>query len=208
MQRLFLSLCLLYLSGLILPVYADLPEVSVTNPIDAAKNAKWHNTKGVNYYKDGDYYAALKEFKMAVELSPYSQASAVYYNNLGKVYLIFGMIQKGQNLTTKGGDFSKMATLAFEEAILKDCMKFEYYKNLAEAYELMGIASQKKDFLIRNINTNPFNGILAGIILVNEGKTKEGARFLYNFALNNSDLIITDDVKKFLKTTGIYDTSL
>lgn len=204
MRKIFLLICFVCLAGIFpLSSNADLTEVSITSPIDAAKNAAWHNSRGVNYYKDGDYYAALKEFKLAIELSPYSQASSVYYNNLGKVYLIFGRIQRGQNLTRNGGDFSLMAAAAFEEAILKDCMKFEYYKNLVEAYDLVGASGQKKNFLINNLNANPFNGIIIGLILINNGNTKDGAVYLDNFAQNNPDLIITEDVKKFLKNLSL-----
>lgn len=199
MQRILLICIACFLGLCSLPSFADLTEVSITSPIDASKNAAWHNTKGVNYYKDGDYYAALKEFKIAIELSPYSQASSVYYNNLGKVYMIFGKIQRGNNLTKRGGDFSNMAAAAFEEAILKDCMKFEYYKNLAEAYDLLGVSGQKKNFLINNLASNPFNGIIIGLILINNGRIEEGCRYLNNFAQNNPDLIITEDVNKFLK---------
>ena len=165
------------------PAFADLNEVSITNPVDAQKNANLHNRRGANYFKEQDYFAALKEFKIAIAINPNSQSTAVYYNNLGKVYLVFGEIQRTRNLT---------------RAIMQDCMKFEYYKNLVSSYELLGITASKKDFLLKNLKVNPFNAIVVAIILAKEGKYDPAIILLDNFAQNNPDLIITDDVKKFI----------
>ena len=54
-----------------------------TYTIDAEKNAYFHNNLGLNYIEDKYYYAAIQEFKIAISLVPDTQASAVYYNNLG-----------------------------------------------------------------------------------------------------------------------------
>ncbi len=180
------------------PAFADLNEVSITNPVDAQKNANLHNRRGANYFKEQDYFAALKEFKIAIAINPNSQSTAVYYNNLGKVYLVFGEIQRTRNLTRADADFSEMAKTCFERAIMQDCMKFEYYKNLVSSYELLGITASKKDFLLKNLKVNPFNAIVVAIILAKEGKYDPAIILLDNFAQNNPDLIITDDVKKFI----------
>lgn len=181
------------------PVWADLNEVSITPPVDAAKNANWHNRRGANYFKEQDYFAALKEFKMAIALNPNSQSTAVYYNNLGKVYLIFGEIQRGRNLTRADADFTLMAQTCFERAIQFDCMKFEYYKNLVRSYELLGVTASKKAFLLKNLNVNPFNAIIIGIIYAKEGNIIPARGILEQFVIKNPDLIITNDVKKFLQ---------
>lgn len=195
-----ISSCLLwYLSSPQNKAYADLNEVSITNPVDAQKNANTHNRRGVNYYREQDYFAALKEFKIAIAINPNSQSTAVYYNNLGKVYLIFGEIQRNKNLTRADADFSEMAKTCFERAIMQDCMKFEYYKNLVTSYELLGIAAQKKEFLLKNLKVNPFNAIITAIILAKEGKYDSAIIILSDFAKQNPDLIITDDVKKFIQ---------
>ncbi len=204
MRLFFTILCFLYVFGIntkcfVLPAFADLNEVSVINPVDAAHNANTHNRRGVNYFREQDYFAALKEFKIAIAINPNSQSTAVYYNNLGKVYLIFGQIQRSKNLTRADADFSEMAQMCFERAIIQDCMKLEYYKNLVEAYSLLGIAGKKKDFLMKNLSINPFNAIVVAIILEKEGKTAPAIMFLDNFIAKNPDLIITDDVKKYMK---------
>lgn len=199
MKKIYLLFLLVFLPCVwINPVFADLTEVSIVPPVDAAKNANWHNRRGANYFKEQDYFAALKEFKMAIALNPNSQSTAVYYNNLGKVYLIFGEIQRGRNLTRADADFSQMAQACFERAITLDCMKFEYYKNLVRSYELLGIAASKRDFLLKNLSVNPFNTIVVGIIYAKEGKIAPARALLSNFVLKNPDLIITGEVKNFL----------
>ena len=54
--------------------------------IDATKDAYVHNNIGINYLKDRIYYAAIQEFKIAIQLSPNTQATAVFKNNLGETY--------------------------------------------------------------------------------------------------------------------------
>jgi len=196
---LFVSLVLISLATLMAPAFADLNEVSIVNPVDAAKNAAMHNRRGTNYYREGDYFAAIKEYNMAIALNPNSQSTAAYYNNLGKVYLLFGKIQKYNNLTTKGANFSEIAQKCFEKAILQDCMKFEYYNNLTESYSLQGISAQKKTFLLKNMNLNPFNAIIVAIIMVEEGKTASAITLLDDFASKNPDLLITPDVIKYIQ---------
>jgi len=195
-MKIFLAILFFLVS--ITPSMADLTEVSITPPVDAQKNANWHNKRGTNYFREQDYFAALKEFKLAIALNPNSQSTAVYYNNLGKVYLVFGEIQRGRNLTRADADFSKMAESCFEKAIQLDCMKFEYYKNLVRCYELLGISAQRRDFLLKNLGVNPFNAIIIGIIYAKEGKIIPARGILEQFAVQNPDLIITNDVKKFL----------
>ena len=63
------------------------PDVYV---IDAVRNAYIHNNKGLNYLKDNLYYPAIQEFKIAISLNPNTQATAVYYNNLGETYMKLG----------------------------------------------------------------------------------------------------------------------
>ncbi len=55
--------------------------------IRAEKDAYYHNNLGLNHLKDRVYYAAIQEFKIAISLSPSTQASAIFYNNLGETYI-------------------------------------------------------------------------------------------------------------------------
>ena len=52
--------------------------------IKAQNNAYWHNNKGLIYLEEKYYFGAIKEFQIAIDLNPNSQASAVFYTNLEK----------------------------------------------------------------------------------------------------------------------------
>ena len=58
--------------------------------IDAQKNAYVHNNLGLIYVDEKCYYAAIQEFKIAISLSPSTQASAIFYTNLGNTYTFIG----------------------------------------------------------------------------------------------------------------------
>lgn len=60
------------------------------------------------------------------------------------------------------------------------------------------LQNRKKEFLLKNLKVNPFNAIVVAIILAKEGKTDPAIILLNDFANKNPDLIITDDVKKFI----------
>ena len=77
------------LAAVSLPVFTK-PGTIVTYTIDPEKNAYDHNNKGIMYLEEKCYYAAIQEFKIAISLNPKTQATAVYFNNLGKTYLIIG----------------------------------------------------------------------------------------------------------------------
>ncbi len=180
--------------------FADLHPASVVTPVEAQNTAQRHNNLGNMYYKDKDYFAAIKEYRIAIGINPDSQTTGTYFNNLGKVYLFLGEIQVKNNLPLQGwDDFSKMAQVAFEEAILKDCMKLEYYINLVKAYELTGAAEQKKEFFLSNKDKSPFNVIPASIILANQGQVKYANMLLDDFVTKNPDIIISRDLKKLIK---------
>lgn len=186
--------------GNLCPSYADLHPVSIVSPIEAQKNASMHNNLGCMYFKDKDYLAAIKEYRIAIGIDPNSQSTATYFNNLGKAYLILGEIQVKNKLPTGTmGDFSKMAETAFEEAIKIDCMKIEYYNNLVKAYELLGNLETKKQFFLKNKEKNAFNVIPASIILVQQGDVQYANMLLDDFVVKNPDLIITNDLKKVIK---------
>ena len=86
MKKVIVFALLLFLE---IPVYSA-PGTIVTYTIDPEKNAYNHNNKGVEYLSEKYYYGAIQEFKIAISLNPNTQATAVYFNNLGKTYLIIG----------------------------------------------------------------------------------------------------------------------
>ncbi len=179
---------------------ADLHQASIVSTIKAQNAAQRHNNLGTMYFHEKDYFAAIKEYRIAIGINPDSQTTGSYFNNLGKVYLVLGEIQVRNGLPLQGwDDFSIMAQISFEEAILKDCMKLEYYQNLVKAYELRGLMEFKKDYFLNNRDKNPFNVIPAAIILEKQGKVEYANMLLDNFITENPDIIITRDLKKLLK---------
>ena len=199
-MKLFYRLIITILIVLIqIPCFADLHKVSITAPIDAKNNAQKHNNLGAMYFKEKDFYAAIKEYRIAIGINPDSQTTASYFNNLGKVYLVLGEIQVRNNMPINPGeDFSKMAEKSFEEAILKDCMKLEYYQNLIKAYELTGSVESKKQYFLANKDKNPFNIIPAAIILKKQGNADYANMLLDDFVSENPNIIITKDLKKWI----------
>ncbi len=76
---------------------------------------------GIMYVEEKCYYAAIQEFKMAISLNPKKQATAVYFNNLGKVYMTIG--------------YPNLALDCFQNAVTQYTLNLEYYKNLANCYK-------------------------------------------------------------------------
>lgn len=182
-----------------MPTYADLYQTSLAKPVDASSNAKMHNNLGTMYFNNKDYFAAIKEYRIAIGINPNSQATAIYFNNLGKTYLVLGKIQKRNGLPLRGwDDFSKMAVVCFEEAISKDCMKLEYYENMVEAYELTGQLHAKKNYFLAN-KDEKFNIIPAAIILKKLNEEDYANMLLDDFISKNPNIIITDDLKKIIE---------
>ncbi|MCD8024785.1 MAG: tetratricopeptide repeat protein [Candidatus Gastranaerophilales bacterium] len=175
-------------------------KASIVSTVNAQNAAQMHNNLGTIYYKDKDFFAAIKEYRIAIAINPDSQTTAVYFNNLGKVYLLLGEIQKRNGLPLQGwDDFSIMAQISFEEAISKDCMKLEYYENLIKALELTGQIENKKQYYLSNRNKNPFNVIPAALILSKEGDIQYANMLLDDFVTENPDIIISNDLKKIIK---------
>ena len=81
----FLLIALIFLS-FITSGYKK-PDVYV---IDATKNAFLHNNMGLRYMEEHCYYAAIQEVKIAISLNPNTQATAVYYKNIGDAYMAIG----------------------------------------------------------------------------------------------------------------------
>lgn len=106
---LFLILTSLMVSGYKKPEYYT---------IDAVRNAYIHNNRGLNYVAERMYYPAIEEFKIAISLNPNTQATAVYYNNLGETYMKIG--------------YPDLAQDCFERALKQYSLNLKYYKNLAD----------------------------------------------------------------------------
>lgn len=178
MKKVFTIFALIFLS-----IYTSgykKPDVYV---IDAVRNAYIHNNKGLNYLKDNLYYPAIQEFKIAISLNPNTQATAVYYNNLGETYMKLG--------------YPDMAIDCFEKAILQYSLNLKYYQNLADCYVALNITDQK--LKETHANSNPLNLIMRGIIYEKTGQIDKAITTLDEFTYTEPDLLITPAVKLHIK---------
>ena len=169
-----------------------------TYPIEAEKNAQTRNNSGILYMKDKDYFAAIKEFKIAIAINPNRQTSATYYNNLGTAYLEIGKIQKEHNLPKKGADYAYFAQTSFEDAIKQDCMQLSFYKNLVSSFEVQGILASKRAQYASD-TSNPFNEIIVALIDEKLGDKKNMQIMLDDFIASHPDLLITNALKTYLR---------
>ena len=151
--------------------------------IDAVRNAYIHNNKGTIYVQDRLYYPAIQEFKIAISLNPNTQATAVYYNNLGEVYMKIGA--------------PDLAVDCFERALLQYSLNLKYYQNLADCYIALNIADKKLQETREN--ANPLNLIMRGLIYERTGNVRQAITTLDEFTYLEPDLLITPDVKRYLQ---------
>ena len=178
MMKKFLIIPLIFLSVLV-SAYKK-PDVY---EIDAQKNAYVHNNLGLIYVDEKCYYAAIQEFKIAISLNPDTQATAVYYNNLGEVYLKIG--------------YPDYALDCFQRALKQFSLNFKYYNNLAKTYKMLGtVDTQITRF---SDNSNPLNKVMLGLLYEQKGNIKRAITILDDFAMSEPDLIITPAVKKHIK---------
>lgn len=151
--------------------------------ISAEKDAFYHNNVGLNYLKDRIYYAAIQEFKIAISLSSSTQASAIFYNNLGETYLFIG--------------YPEQALSCFEDAIKLYGLNFKYYLNLVQCYINLGITDSKiKEF---TLSQNIYDKIKLGILYVKKGEIRKGVNILDEICTQEPDLIITPALRQYLE---------
>ncbi len=153
--------------------------------IDAEKNAYIHNNKGIEYASEKLYYAAIQEFKIAISLNPKKQSTAVYFNNLGKVYMEIG--------------YPELAVDCFENSVIQYSLNFEYYKNLADCYKALGVSQEKLELYRSKSDENPMFKIMVGLLEEQRGNLKKAIITFDEFAMSEPDLIITPAVKAYTK---------
>lgn len=151
--------------------------------IDASKDAFYHNNVGLNYLQDRIYYAAIQEFKIAIQLSPDTQATAIFMNNLGKTYMYIG--------------YPDMARVCFEDAIKHYGLNFAYYLNLADCYKELNIV-QSKISEYQSVET-VYSQILLGVLYIVSGEKRKGIILLDEITASEPDLLITPAIKQYLK---------
>lgn len=157
----------------------------VTYTIDPEKNAFDHNNKGIMYVEEKCYYAAIQEFKMAISLNPKTQATAVYFNNLGKVYMTIG--------------YPNLALDCFKNAITQYSLNFEYYQNLANCYAKLGETQKQLNIYKSSQNKSALNKVMLGLLEEASGNKKKAIIILDEFSMTEPDLLITPAVKQHIQ---------
>lgn len=180
MKKFLTLICLISIS-IVVSGYKK-PDVFHIKP---EKNAYSHNNLGLMYMNDKIYYAAIQEFKIAISLNPNTQATAVYYNNLGETYMLMG--------------YPKYAQDCFERAIKLSGLNFKYYQNLAECFYAQGLTDLKLQSYSQDAK-NPLNTIMVGLLLAQKGEYRKAIIKLDDYCMQEPDLIITNAVKEYIKT--------
>lgn len=154
--------------------------------IDAEKNAVLHNNLGLNAVCDEHYYQAIQEFSLAILLNPNTQATAVYYNNLGETYMKLGYFRDAQG--------------CFEKSIKQYNLNFLYYQNLVKSFKSQKTLGTKIKFYQSKTGKDPMNMVILGLLYVENGEIRRGIIKLDEFCMMEPDLLITSAVSDYLKT--------
>ncbi len=150
--------------------------------IEAERDAYFHNNVGLNYLKDRVYYAAIQEFKIAISLSPSTQATAIFQNNLGETYLFIG--------------YPDQAQTCFEDAIKLYGLNLKYYMNLIKCYKEQNIIESKiKEFQGSN---DIYDRIKLGLLYIENGQYRLGVNTLDELTMEEPDLIITSALRQYI----------
>lgn len=153
--------------------------------IDAEKNAILHNSLGLNAVCDKNYLGAIQEFSLAILLNPKTQATSVYYNNLGETYMKIG--------------YYKDAQKCFEMALKQYSLNFLYYQNLVDSFKAQGVLASKLNYYKSKGEKNPLNMIMIGLLYIANGDKRSGIIKLDEFCLAEPDLLITQAVRSYLQ---------
>lgn len=182
MKKFLLTLFVIALT--LSPAFA-IKGTTATYVIDPEKNAFLHNNKGVMYMEEKCYYAAIQEFKMAISLNPKTQATAVYFNNLGKVYMEIG--------------YPELALDCFHNSVTQYSLNFEYYKNLAECYKRLGQVEKQIEYY-KSKDDNPLNKIMVALLYEIQGDKRKAVIIFDEFAMSEPNLVITPAVKRHIQS--------
>lgn len=150
--------------------------------IDAGKDAYFHNNVGLNYLQDRIYYAAIQEFKIAINLSPNTQATAVFKANLGETYMYIG--------------YPDMARVCFEDALKVYGLNFKYYLNLAKCYTELNIVQSKISEYQQSESI--YDKIMLGLLYIQNGETRKGVIILDDVCMSEPDLLITPAIRQYI----------
>lgn len=156
--------------------------------IDPAKNAVWHNEKGLFYLEMKYYIAAIKEFQLAIKLNPESEVSATFYNNLGMTY---------HKINNYHG-----AEIYFKKAIELKPYYLDFRKNLIEVYKKENILNEKADYYNQLIIKDPKDlesYIMLGLIHKNYGNKDYAVMYFNKFLQLAPEFGVSRQIKEIIK---------
>lgn len=153
--------------------------------IDARKNATLHNNIGLRYVCEQNYYDAIQEFNLAIALNSDTQATSVYYNNLGETYMKVGYYKEAQR--------------CFESSIKIYNLNFLYYQNLVKSFQAQKNIKPQIKIYASKVDKNALNMVMLGLLYVANGDVRSGIIKLDEFCMQEPDLLITEAVRSYLK---------
>lgn len=156
----------------------------VSYTIDPEKNAYEHNNLGIMYVEEKDYYAAIQEFKIAISLNPKTQATAVYFNNLGKVYMTIG--------------YPELALDCFQQAVTQYSLNFEFYRNLVDCYSVLDKIPEQLE-IYKTKNDSPYDKVILGLLYERNNEIRKAIFVLDEFAVAEPNLMITPAIKQYIQ---------
>jgi len=155
--------------------------------INPANNAMLHNQAGINFMKDQDYYSAIMEFKLAIDLNPNTATTATYYNNLGLAYLKINR--------------PVWAETCFNRAIEINPGFLEFYQNLVKSYKMSNTLKTKRNYYSSIFKKNPSNSaacLMAGLISYEMGDKNQALEYFRKFKFLEPNLILTTAVSDYI----------
>lgn len=178
----------IFLSLLLLPCFAIKSNHGidgyVEGKIDATKNARVHSNMGNIYFDEKKYISALKEYEIAYNIAPNTQASGAYLYNIAKCYMALGNYNLAKN--------------AIEGAIKKDCINLTYYSTLVDCFIKLGIENSELNKHIQDLS-NPYNRVIIGLIYLKTGRLAQARATFDDFITRYPKMIITQDIEALLR---------
>ena len=171
------------ITPVMIPTYARIgrTDAYVISPI---QNATHHNNLGLYLMEEKRYEAAIEEFSVAIKLNPNTQATAVYYNNLGEAYLTLG--------------YYDIAQECFEKAITQYGLNLQYYQNLVETFKAQNILETKIQEYTIKAQKNTLSQVILGLSYIANGNIRNGIIILDTFCMSQPKLIITFAIRNYI----------
>ena len=92
-----------------------------------------------------------------------------------------------------------MARICFEDAIKLYGLNLQYYINLADCYEKLGIVQSKINEYSQSKSI--YDKIMLGLLYIKTNQVKRGIITLDDICMSEPDLLITPAIRQYIKET-------